>query len=186
MLWGGLDTEEDIDADNDDRSERFLFASDVVELRGLNWFGFEGKGAIIDGLWENTINHYLGVMKEMGVNAIRIPLAVDNVLKTLSRPSAWRDERASQAATSLDALDLLIRQAASYNILILLDMHRLVGSIWPDPQGLWYSPLVSEAYLHAAWRKVARRYCNERNVFGADLLNDRMEPSARRRRQTRF
>jgi hypothetical protein len=52
--------------------------TNTLALRGINWFGFEGKGAVADGLWEHPISHYTAMLREMGVNAIRVPLAVDN------------------------------------------------------------------------------------------------------------
>ena len=142
-------------------------------LRGMNWFGFEGRGAIADGLWEHSIAHYIAELRSWGVNALRIPVAVDNVL--IDPPptvSAWRDPAAAKASSSLHVLDMVVRAASEKGLLVVLDMHRLVGEIWPDPRGLWYSPLVSEAHLHAAWRVLAARYCGMWNVAGADLLNE--------------
>jgi aryl-phospho-beta-D-glucosidase BglC (GH1 family) len=97
--------------------------------------------------------------------------------------SVWRDAAAAKAATSSEVLTQLIRTAAADSLLIVLDMHRLVGEIWPDARGLWYSPLVPEEAVHAAWRIVARRYCGEWNVMGADLLN---EHAMRRDRTSRL
>ena len=144
---------------------------EAIEMRGINWFGFEGKGAIVDGLWEHSMAQYCSMLVENGVNALRVPLAVDNVLSD-PKPttSAWRDPVASKLASSLAALDLLVSTAAQAGVLVLLDMHRLVGEIWPDPRGLWYSPLVDEEHVHAAWRLVAHRYCASWNVIGADLF----------------
>ena len=41
--------------------------------------------------------------------------------------SAWRDEEAAKSR-SLAALRLVVRQAAAEGILVLLDLHRLIGS----------------------------------------------------------
>ena len=143
-----------------------------LELRGISWFGLEGGGAMVDGLWEHSIAHYMSQMSELGINALRLPVAVDNVLLD-PRPttSAWRDAEAARAR-ALGALKLLVRRAASAGILVLVDMHRLVGSIWPDPGGLWYNELVPEAAVHAAWRRIAALLCSEWNVIGADLFNE--------------
>ena len=107
------------------------------------------------------------------MNALRVPLSVDNVL-TDAKPttSAWRDGTVAKATSSLQVLDVLVRTAAASGLLVVLDMHRLVGEVWPDPRGLWHSPLVPEAQLHAAWALLATRYCGAWNVMGADLLNE--------------
>ena len=82
------------------------------------------------------------------------------------------DSEVAKAGSSLDALLLLIRHAARAGILVLLDLHRLVSAIWPDPAGLWYSNLVPETAVRAAWVVLARRFCGEWNVMGADLFNE--------------
>ena len=47
-----------------------------LELRGISWFGLEGGGAMLDGLWEHDITHYMRLLSGLGVNALRLPLAV--------------------------------------------------------------------------------------------------------------
>ena len=144
-----------------------------LRLRGVSWFGFEGRGAIVDGLFARPLRWFTAQFRQLGVNAIRVPLAVDNVI--LDPPpltSAWQDPDAAKARSSLDVLRQLVRAAAVDGLLVLLDMHRLVAEIWPDPRGLWYSELVPEAALHAAWAVLAQSFCSEPNVLGADLLNE--------------
>ena len=143
-----------------------------LELRGLSWFGFEGDGAMVDGLWENDAAHYCRQIRAMGFNAIRLPFAVDNVLlDPIPATSSWRDA-ALVRSRHLDALALVVRAAAAEGLLVMLDLHRLVGAIWPDPHGLWYSALVPEAAVLAAWGVVAERFCADWNVVGADLFNE--------------
>jgi hypothetical protein len=160
-----------------------------LELRGINWFGFEGTGGVVDGLWEHSSAYFLELCAQLGINAIRIPLAVDTIL--LNPPpttSVWKDAEMAKAPRSLDALTIIIRRAAASGILILLDMHRLVAAIWPDPHGLWYSDLVPESAVHAAWVVLARRFCAEWNVFGVsdqwDPITPKSDPN-RRMRSTR-
>jgi len=143
-----------------------------LELRGLSWFGFEGDGAMVDGLWENDAAHYCRQIRAMGFNAIRLPFAVDNVLlDPIPATSSWRDA-ALVRSRHLDALALVVRAAAAEGLLVMLDLHRLVGAIWPDPHGLWYSALVPEAAVLAAWGVIAERFCADWNVMGADLFNE--------------
>ena len=83
-------------------------------------------------MWEHDLNHYMRVLAGLGVNALRLPLAVDNVLlDPKPTTSAWRDAEAARSR-SLAALRLAVRRAAASGILVLLDLHRLVGSVWPD------------------------------------------------------
>lgn len=54
--------------------------SDRFTLKGINWFGTEGAGAVVDGLWQRPLVEYLNELARLRVNALRLPLAVDNVL----------------------------------------------------------------------------------------------------------
>ena len=55
------------------RKERF-------DLKGVNWFGAEGQSAVVDGLWQRPLTEYLDEIQRQRFNALRLPLAVDNVL----------------------------------------------------------------------------------------------------------
>ena len=50
-----------------------------IRLRGANWFGFEGANAVVDGLWERPMSEYVGFLASQGFNAVRVPLAMDNI-----------------------------------------------------------------------------------------------------------
>lgn len=51
-----------------------------LHLKGVSWFGTEGEGLAPDGLWVRPMGEYLDYLLELGVNAVRVPLAVDSVL----------------------------------------------------------------------------------------------------------
>lgn len=151
-------------------------------LKGINWFGAEGKGAVVDGLWARPLGSYLDEIARLGFNAIRLPLAVDNVLDNpeVDRWSLTADDRL-RGLRSLDIVERLVAEASARGLLVLLDMHRLRAAVWPDPRGLWYEadegrPLEHgrpRAFrLRAAWRLLAHRFCSHWNVVGADLFNE--------------
>ena len=49
--------------------------------KGVSWFGFEGNNALVDGLWQRPIAGYLDFLAENGFNALRLPLAYNNVVE---------------------------------------------------------------------------------------------------------
>ena len=148
-----------------------LFASnslrtDEFRIKGLNWvragrppflpcsafarrscvphlaqFGAEGKGACVDGLWQRPVSAYLDVAKSLGFNALRLPVAVDNVNSDplLDKWSLTADPEL-RGLRSLDVLETVISQAAQRGLLVCLDMHRLHAAVWPTSHGLWYDP----------------------------------------------
>ena len=83
------------------RKERF-------DLKGVNWFGAEGQSAVVDGLWQRPLTEYLDEIQRQRFNALRLPLAVDNVLNDplvgkwlLTKNEAMRGRPASAHLSTL-------------------------------------------------------------------------------------
>lgn len=144
-----------------------------LHVKGVSWFGFEGDNAIADGLWQHSVDSYLDFLVANQFNALRMPLAFNNVLLN-PRPlkSMLSAEPSFLGKTSLALLEKIVIRAAQKGILVLLDMHRLNSSLWPDPHGLWYNDQVTFEMLKSAWTELARRFCRHWNVFGADIFNE--------------
>ena len=157
-------------------------------LKGVSWFGFEGRTACVDGLWERPLAEYLDVVASLGFNALRIPVAADNVLTNpLVDKWAVTADAALVGLRSLEVLARLLDAAAERGLLVLLDMHRLEAAVWPDPHGLWFRPasrssgtddgasdrtVAEAAPVFKAWHKLTQLYCSRWNVIGADLFNE--------------
>lgn len=152
------------------RRGKVLIDGKPIRLRGVSWFGFEGDNAVVDGLWRRPMERYLDFVQAERFNALRLPLALNNLLANpRPPPNMLSAEPALRSEDMLSLLDTLVQKAARRNILVLLDMHRLNSSVWPDPRGLWYNGRVGLEELKAAWSLLARRFCKNWNVFGADL-----------------
>ena len=65
---------------------KLRMASKIMQLKGVSWFGAEGAGRAPDGLWVHNATFYLRFLAESGFNAVRLPLALDNILSN-TRPS---------------------------------------------------------------------------------------------------
>ena len=136
-------------------------------------FGAEGSGACPDGLWQRPASEYLDFIQRNKFNAIRFPVAVDNVMSdpVVGKWSLTANEDL-QGLRSLAVLERLIELSAARGLLVVLDMHRLSAAVWPTAHGLWYSPEVAAAQLHDAWRRLARLFCRHWNVIAADVFNE--------------
>ena len=126
-------------ASNSLRTDRF-------DIKGVNWFGAEGKGACPDGLWQRPAVDFLDFARSHGFNALRLPLAADNVLAdpTVDKWSVTADT-SLHGLRSLQVVERLVRLAARRGLLVMLDMHRLHAAVWPTAHGLWYDPEGSPA-----------------------------------------
>ena len=137
-----------------------------------SWFGAEGASACPDGLWQRPAPDLLDLAASLGFNVLRLPLAVDNVLAdpavgkwSLTANPTWR------GLSSLAILDKIVALAAARGLLVVLDMHRLRAAVWPTAHGLWHEgESMPPSHLEDAWRRLARRFCGQWNVIGADLF----------------
>ena len=159
-----------IHATNPLRTDRF-------DIKGISWFGAEGSSACPDGLWQRTAAALLDDLEQLRFNAVRLPLAVDNVLNNpdVDKWSVTANPE-FRGLRSLEIVERLVRMAATRGLLIMLDMHRLIAAVWPTAHGLWHDPDpaagLPASRLEAAWRKLARQFCGHWNVFAADLFNE--------------
>jgi len=141
----------------------------TVQLRGLNWFGFETDTLAPHGLWARNWKEQLDQMQALGVNALRVLLCpeaihggvVKGVDATLNPDLAGKN--------SAELLDLFVAELDRRQMYVLLDHHR------PDCTGqseLWYT----ETYPESAWihdlTTLAERYRDVRHVIGVDLKNE--------------
>ncbi len=144
-------------------------AGQRVELRGVNWFGFETTTHAPHGLWARNAEEMIAQMKALGINAVRLPVA----------PATLRGEAVSgvdfalnpnlAGKNGLQTLDYIVQQLDAAGMYILLDHHR------PDDfaiSELWYTDSYSEAQWIADLEFLAQRYQNVPRVFAIDLKNE--------------
>ncbi|MDP3856790.1 MAG: cellulase family glycosylhydrolase [Stagnimonas sp.] len=140
-----------------------------VQLRGLNWFGFETDTLAPHGLWARNWKEQLDQMQALGVNALRLPLCPEAIHggKTGGIDAKLNPDLIGK--NSAELLDLFVAELDRRGIYVLLDHHR------PDCSGqseLWYT----DQYPESAWIKdlttLAERYRDRRHVIGIDLKNE--------------
>ena len=100
-------------------------------------------------------------IKVLGFNTVRVPLD-------------WRDFLGADAPTGFHSLDRLLAWCRAEGVYVLPDMH-----VYPDTVGKGSVFVRSDTevspdldQVKAAWVAVARRYRNDPNILGYDLLNE--------------
>lgn len=140
-----------------------------VQLRGLNWFGFETDTLAPHGLWARNWKEQLDHMQQLGVNALRVPLCPEAIHggPTKGVDAAINPDLAGK--NSAELLDAFVAELDRRGMYVLLDHHR------PDCTGqseLWYT----DKYPESEWIKdlttLAERYRDVRHVIGVDLKNE--------------
>lgn len=145
-------------------------AGRAVQLRGVNWFGFETSDHTVHGLWARNWKDMIAQIKAVGFNAVRIPVCpgtlagsgVSSVNMSLNPDLAGKN--------SLQVLDAVLGEFDRQGIYIVLDHHRL------DCNGgiseLWYDPVYSEQQWISDLVFMAGRYKTLPHLIGIDLKNE--------------
>ena len=154
-------------------------AGSRVNLKGLNWFGFETPVVVAHGLWCRNLESILDWMKSQGFNALRIPFACDFALdldgKQPVNPDGsgpaidYKLNPALIGMSSGQVLDYIVNAAAARGVVIVFVMHHLYGTGGIDP--LWYDEKTPESAVLRGWTNIAARY-TQWNVVAADIKNE--------------
>jgi len=141
----------------------------TVQLRGLNWFGFETDTLSPHGLWARNWKEQLDHMQQLGVNALRVPLCPEAIHGGAVKGIDAKLNPDLVGKNSAELLDTFVAELDRRRMYVLLDHHR------PDCSGqseLWYT----ETYPESTWIKdlttLAERYRDVRHVIGIDLKNE--------------
>jgi len=145
-------------------------------LKGANWFGFETTRNMAFGL--NTVSQdaVFKMLVQNGINAIRLPLAVENILNpSTHHPLPWAihfglNPHFNEGMDYLEAVEVFIERAAQWGVFTLLDMHLLRTDKHPDP--LPYDDKTPFESVIQAWDVLSERMCNMWGIMGADLKNE--------------
>ncbi|CAH0476929.1 unnamed protein product [Peronospora belbahrii] len=141
-------------------------------IKGINWFGGESIELVVQGLWPTatSIGNAMDLFASNNFNALRLPLAMDSVVKDPVVESGQTAGTPSLAGkTYLEILDVIIHEARERNILIMLDSHRIEASE-PD-----FPDIAVPGDITPALQKLATRYCEDQgawNVFAIDIKNE--------------
>lgn len=140
-----------------------------IQLRGVNWFGFETQNYVAHGLWTRNWQAMIAQMKSSGFNAVRLPICPDTLYGVTPTGIDYSRNGDLAGLDSLQILDQVIAEFDRQGIYVLLDHHR------PDCLAiseLWYTPYYTEADWIADLVFVAHRYRHHPYLLGIDLKNE--------------
>ena len=158
-----------------------LFANGVeLRIKGVNWFGSEGRSGPPLGLDKHEIKWYMKFLQDHNFNAVRLLFNHETILKdkTLEPPNeAIYGVGAPWEAPELenfkyiDMFGRIAEVAAEYGIVVMIACHRLNPAAWPG-DGKWFDTTITEEKVKESWGKVATKLCRQWNVVAADLQNE--------------
>jgi endoglucanase len=143
-----------------------------VVLQGVNWFGFETSNQVVQGLWTRDYKSMLAQVRALGFNTIRLPFSLQALRSKSINGVDFSDGKnaALQGVTPLEAMKIIVRQAARDHLMVLLDNHSDADNGYTEP--LWYGDGYSQQEWIDTWQMLARTFANQPNVIGADLKNE--------------
>lgn len=144
-----------------------------VVLQGVNWFGFETSNHVPHGLWTRDYRDMLSQIRSLGFNTVRLPFSIQALRSsTISGVDFSSGRNAALAGkTPLQAMDVIVGEAATQALAVLLDNHSLADDGFS--YDLWYGTGgYTEDDWVANWQMLAQRYKSQANVIGADLKNE--------------
>jgi len=152
---------------------KILKGDQEVELRGVNWFGLETTTYGLHGLWSGrTLESFVDQIKELGFNAIRVPIAPE----ALSYSTRGSDGFIS----SRHQLERLIEYSEQQGVYILLDLHKCSAyqSHMDKPApGMGSCAQYTEDEWQADLGEMAAMARNYQNVVGIDIFNEPYGPT---------
>ena len=144
-------------------------AGHPVQLRGVNWFGFETSNHVVHGLWARHWQDMILQMQELGFNAVRLPLCPATLQDAAPTSIDYQRNPDLAGLNSLQILDRVVMELNRRGMYILLDHH---SSDCKSISELWYTPTYSEAQWLADLAFIAERYRHVPGVIGIDLKNE--------------
>ena len=142
------------------------------DVKGVNWYGSEGRTGAPAGLHKHSIEWYLDWLSKRGFNAIRLLFNHESVLD--NKEIDHIDVGRSPQLIGMKYLEMFAEfadQAARKGILVMMACHRLNPTAWPG-DGLWYDREIPESRVLQSWDKIAAALCNRWSVFAVDLQNE--------------
>ena len=108
-------------------------------IKGLNWFGPEGRERVPFGLWERPMRELLGFVAEHEFNTIRLFFSMQNLNENKPTRGGY-DAQANPELAGTDYIGMLqavVRAAAEHGLLVVLANHQLRSGYPDDWPGSW-------------------------------------------------
>ncbi|MGD1882969.1 MAG: cellulase family glycosylhydrolase [Paracoccaceae bacterium] len=140
-----------------------------VDLKGVNWFGFETDIGVLHGLWARNMEDMLDEIADFGFNMIRLPFAGELAVNdTIASGINTAENPVLAGMTSLEVMGEFLDAAAERGFGVLLDMHRTTPGNGPEGGGR--IPDV-DSFLDQ-WATIAETFGDHPAVIGFDLYNE--------------
>jgi endoglucanase len=133
----------------------------VIQIRGVNWFGFETHDHVAHGLWVRPWKDMIMQMKNLGFNAVRIPICPATLHQASVSSIDYGKNPDLVGKNSLQILDLVVKEFNKQRFYILLDHHtpdcNAISELW-NTNGYSEADWINDLVLMAKRYKALPRF----------------------------
>lgn len=152
-----------------------------MAIKGINWNGMENSNRVPSGLWDgdddgNSLFRFSSFFQRNNFNAVRLPLAIDSVLRNLTPKRSMINSNSNRALYKLSTsyiglISGMVQGLGRQNLGIVLDFHYLTENGTDDETGLWYGDSIELEDIETAITNLADELCDSThwNIIGIDL-----------------
>ncbi|MBK8203057.1 MAG: cellulase family glycosylhydrolase [Bdellovibrionales bacterium] len=148
----------------------------VIRLRSMNWDGFNDRSLMLHGLDIQQFDTVVELMKQVGINSIRLPFA--NEMLSITQPKTSEAVLLRhpylRGLTPKQAFVEMVRRLTNAGLYVILDNHQTTIDYYGENEGdgLWFSESFSERQWLEDWSLVAQLFQNNSRVIGYELRNE--------------
>src|SRR3990167_9522357 len=124
-------------------------AGKAIQLRGVNWFGFETNNHVVHGLWARNWTEMITQMQAQGFNAVRLPFCPATLHGSAPPSSIDYGRNADlQGLSAIQVMDKVVKELANGGIFVLLILFSpirrpSVTSLFPRTTAYSYGSVIS-------------------------------------------
>lgn len=144
-----------------------------IQIRGVNYFGFETACNVLHGLWVKNIDFYIDLLSNNDFNSVRIPLSYELMLRLdeMHNQKCLQNDSELLNKTPKEMLHVIFKKFEANGIYVLLDMHTIGGYITEYPQGVdMYHNFHND--LNEGWINIITNFSHYSNFLGVDIKNE--------------
>ncbi len=156
-----------------------------IQIRGINHFGFNADVLAPQFLWAMGWKQQIAQIKELGFNAVRLPITPDTLYVTTPVEALGSIDAGKNpeliGKTPLQVLDLWMAEADRQGLYVMIDMHSITNDrlnmTWftnspADVAAMWNGQPYTEDDWVRDLKFVAQRYAHLPRFFALDLYNE--------------
>jgi endoglucanase len=151
---------------------------ELVSIKGVTWNGPESDVMSFMGLWRHSMEFYMDRVRELGINAIRVPFSSEAIFKnrdSMPFQGYVQNDIECHNKTVIEILDLFFVKTLRKNMLVVLNLNRLHKDYISEK---WWDSEYTIQMFFETWEVMLDRYHTYTNLFALDIYEEPHDAAA--------